>query len=180
MWILIPFRPVPWAVGPASAVRAGGKMKPVIGRNVELRMYQDGIKEEIEAQLGDAIAMIEGKIELRCYFWRRMEEYKTPQGRTARNHEADLTNMVKALEDALQGVLFKNDRDVVEQHNYIVDQSPDEGTESKILLWVGPASNDDATTTLPIQALAVLYPEAYPNIPEDEGDEPDEDQIELL
>lgn len=167
MWLLIPFNPMPWAIGPVSTVRSGGKLRPIVGQNKQLRMYQDGIKEELEAQLVEAFAMIEGKIELRCYFWRKMEEYKTPQSRTARNHEADLTNMVKALEDALQGVMFKNDRDVIEQHNYIVEQSADDGTESKILIYVGTAKPDDPRTTLPIEAMAVLYPDDYPKLHDD-------------
>jgi hypothetical protein len=69
--------------------------------------------------------MMEGTFVLYFYFWRRREEYQTPQARSHRKHEADVTNLQKATEDALQGVLFKNDKDVREVHSVLIAQGPD-------------------------------------------------------
>lgn len=121
-WFVIEVNPEPWAVGPLSVGRSkGGKVFPKIGRNEQMFHFQEAIKEE----LGDPGVFFEGKVELRVYFWRRRDEYKTPQSRTHRKHEADATNMLKATEDALQGVLFKNDKDNNDVRAVIVEQGAD-------------------------------------------------------
>lgn len=124
-YVLDGLNPDPWAIGPLSVGRKGKGIFPIVGRNLQLANYQAGVKEVMEQKYG-TVPFIEGPIELRFYFWRAIDEYKTSQSRTARKHEADLTNLIKATEDALQGVLFKNDKDV---HTFgmsrIVEQGPD-------------------------------------------------------
>jgi Holliday junction resolvase RusA-like endonuclease len=120
-WFVLDVNPEPWAIGDLSVGRRGGKVFPMVGRNNQLHSYKEAIKEE----LGDPGLFIEGPIELRFWFWRRRDDYKTPQARTHRKHEADVTNMQKATEDALQGVLFKNDKDVNDVHSVVVEQGPD-------------------------------------------------------
>lgn len=119
-WFVLEVNPEPWAIGDLAVGRRNGKMYPYVGRNNQLHMYKEAIKEE----LGSPDVWFEGKIELRFFFWRRRDEYKTPQARGHRKHEADTTNLQKATEDALQGILFKNDKDVNDVHSVMVEQGP--------------------------------------------------------
>lgn len=120
-WFVLNINPEPWAIGPVGYARRGGKMSAYVGRNAQLDAYKEAVREEI----GDGHDMIEGKVELAMFFWRNRAEYTTPQARQHRKHEADLTNMVKATEDALQGLLFKNDRDTNCIRAGVVEQGPD-------------------------------------------------------
>lgn len=119
-WFVLSLNPEPWAVGPVGYSRRGGRMSAYVGRNQQLDAYKEAVREEIGAQ-----SMIQGKIALRFYFWRQRAEYTTPQARAHRKHEADLTNLQKATEDALQGILFQNDRDVVSVKSFMVEQGPE-------------------------------------------------------
>lgn len=137
-WFVLDVNPEPWAIGPISVGRKGGKMFPMVSRNEQLWNYKQAIKEAI----GDTHIWIEGDVELIMFFWRDRAEYVTPQARTHRKHQADLTNMFKATEDALQGVLFKNDKDVQMYHAEIVEQGPNVhgrvviGVREKFQTWL--------------------------------------------
>lgn len=118
-WHVLYINPEPWAIGPVSIGRRNGKMFGAIGRNAQLASYQDSVREAIGEQ-----SMLTGKVAVTFYFWRRRDEYETPQARTHRKHEADATNMQKATEDALQSVFYKNDKDVSDVRSVIVEQGP--------------------------------------------------------
>lgn len=120
-WYIVELNAVPWKVGPISVARGkGGKgMYPVVGRDQELFNFQQAVKAEL---LQQGAAMCSGKIQLTIVFWRRIEQYKTEKSRNARSHEADATNLLKATEDACQGILFDNDRDNVDVRSVIVEQ----------------------------------------------------------
>jgi Holliday junction resolvase RusA-like endonuclease len=119
-WFVLDINPEPWAIGPVGVKRVNGKMVPYVGRNTQLHMYKEAVREV----LGDPGLFIEGKVELKFFFWRNRAEYSTPQARTHRKHEADGTNMAKSTEDALQGVLFKNDKDTNHMQWTVVEQGP--------------------------------------------------------
>lgn len=131
-WFVLDVNPEPWAIGDLSVGRKGGKMFPMVGRNQQLWYYQQAIKEA----LGKPDLWIEGPIDLRFYFWRDRAEYQTPQARGHRKHEADLTNLQKATEDALQGVLFKNDKDVRHVVSWMMEQGP--GVNGKVVIAIRP------------------------------------------
>lgn len=137
-WIALDVNPEPWAIGPVGVARRGGKIQPYVGRNAQLAEYQAAVKEELGEQ-----EMLEGKIVLRFFFWRNRADYVTPQARTHRKHEADLTNLQKATEDALQGVLFKNDKDVADIHSTMVAQGPE--IRGRIILGIKPYTGADMT-----------------------------------
>jgi Holliday junction resolvase RusA-like endonuclease len=120
-WFVLDINPEPWVIGPVGSGRKNGKMYAYVGRNQQLDTYKEGVKEA----LGDGHELIEGPVRIQFWFWRNMAEYTTPQARSHRKHEADLTNMQKSTEDALQGVLFKNDKDVKVCTSVVVDQGPD-------------------------------------------------------
>ena len=120
-WFVLDVNPEPWAVGPVGYARRSGKMSAYVGRNAQLEAFKEAVREG----LGDGHKKIDGRVALQFFFWRNRADYKTPQSRTHRKHEADLTNLQKATEDALQGVLFDNDKDTNEVHAVLVEQGPD-------------------------------------------------------
>lgn len=148
-WFVLDVNPEPWAIGPLSVGRAkGGKMFPSVGRNTQLWHYQQAIKEA----LGNPEIWFENqKIELKFYFWRRRDEYQTPQARTHRKHEADTTNLQKATEDALQGVLFKNDKDVSHVESWMVQQGPD--VEGCVIIAIRATSLNGVSLPLKVMDL---------------------------
>lgn len=135
-WYILEVNPEPWAVGPIGYARRNGKMSAYVGRNAQLDAYKEAVKEALEDSKPDKF---ERKISLRFYFWRRRDDYETHQGRRHRTHEADLTNLQKATEDALQGILFDNDKDVVDIHSVMIDQSPT--SSGRVVVGIAQAQN---------------------------------------
>jgi Holliday junction resolvase RusA-like endonuclease len=119
-WFVLDINPEPWAIGALGVARKGGKLIPYVAGNAQLKAFQEAVREELNEN-----EMTEGKFALRFCFWRNRAEYQTHQARTHRKHEADLTNMQKATEDALQKILFDNDKDVLDCHTTVVEQGPD-------------------------------------------------------
>lgn len=116
--------PHQWAIGPVTTIKRGGKTIPMVGRNVQLHNFKEAVKKEMTRLYGPQEIM-EGPVELRFWFWRNRPAYETYQARTHRKHEADATNLQKSLEDALQGVLYKNDKQVQKVTSEIVEQDQD-------------------------------------------------------
>jgi Holliday junction resolvase RusA-like endonuclease len=134
-------------------------MSAYVGRNAQLDAYKEAVREELGEQ-----ELQEGQHILHLYFWRVRSEYTTPQARTHRKHEADVTNLQKATEDALQGVLFANDRDVREVHSYLIDQGPE--TEPGIVIGLETYYEQP----LPQAVLELLRGESVSETAEDEWD----------
>lgn len=113
--------PEPWRVGPVSVGRKrnGGGMYPVVGRDQQLHAYKMAVKEQLERY---QTFLLPGLYAAKYYFWRKRDVYRTQHQMDHRKHEADLTNLVKATEDACQEILFGNDRDCVWHHCYMMDQ----------------------------------------------------------
>lgn len=118
MWYVIPVNPEPWAIGTPGIGKRGGKLTPYISPNPQLAAYKQAVQEA----LADAEPLPQGDYQLTFYFWRRLDSYETQSGRRHRKHAVDATNMQKATEDALQGVLFDNDRNVQDVRSIIVHQ----------------------------------------------------------
>jgi Holliday junction resolvase RusA-like endonuclease len=121
-FVYLDVNPEPWAVGPLALGRRNGKMFPKMERNASLHAFKEAVREELE---GHIQMLPEGTYQLEFYFWRRLDSYIGESGRKANAHVADATNMQKALEDALQGLVFGNDRDVKRIYSEIVEQGPD-------------------------------------------------------
>lgn len=140
IWVVLPLNPEPWRVGPLSVVRGGkGGMIPTMGRDQQLNAYKEAVNEQVRLQLGsvsDDQFILGGKTKLTIYLWRQRAEYQTHQARTVRKHEADATNMLKATEDALQGIFYKNDKDNSDVRCVIVEQ--DEDVIPKIVIHIEP------------------------------------------
>ena len=134
-WFLLEVNPVPWTAPSVSTGRKNGKVQPRVYKNAELRTYQQAVKEDFQYRYPD-VEPIKGPIDLDFFFWRQLPDYLSVDNVRVRKHQADVTNMQKALEDALQGLLFANDREVRTIHSSIVEQ--DFETEPKVLIGVRP------------------------------------------
>lgn len=129
-WFALWINPEPWAVGDIDIGRnKSGKMFPRVAPNHQLVAFQQAVKEELtnEEAFPEDI-----KYCLTFYFWRRLDRYVDVSDRKRSAHVADATNLQKGLEDALQGVLFKNDRDVTDIRSILVEQS--ESTHGRIII----------------------------------------------
>lgn len=124
IWMVLDVNPEPWAIGPVGYARHGGKMSAYVGRNQQLAAYQEAVREAVRDQWG-ALPMLQGDISLDLFFWRNRAEYTTPNARQHRKHDADATNLQKGTEDALQGILFDNDKDNRAVSSVIMAQGPD-------------------------------------------------------
>lgn len=142
---LVGINPEPW-----TSPNIGGRRKngsPVVYKNEGLRVYQEAVKDELKGTIPYSF----DRIELRFYFWRRLEDSNRIDSKRHRSHQADATNMQKALEDALQGVLFANDRDVVSVSSWVVAQGPD--VTPRILISVREAGMAPVFAEWPVEPL---------------------------
>lgn len=120
-WYILEVNPEPWAIGPVGYARRSGKMSAYVGRNAQLDTYKKTIQEAVQ----EFAVPLTGVLDITFFFWRNRAEYKTPQSRSHRKHEADATNLQKSTEDALQDLLYKNDKDNHHVESYIIEQGPD-------------------------------------------------------
>lgn len=118
-WYVLDINPEQWRIGTVSPGRRNGKVFARVSPDHQLQGYQEAVKELLE----DTAQLTPGEVTLTLVFWRQREEYTTDSQRKQRRHEADLTNLQKGLEDALQDVLIENDRNVREIHSYIAEQN---------------------------------------------------------
>jgi Holliday junction resolvase RusA-like endonuclease len=141
---LIPLNPEPWTAPSISIGRKNGKPYPAVYKSAGLRAYQEGVASVLAMQ--NPVMYEAGvPLHLRFYFWRQLPDYTTDRDRKARKHEADATNMQKALEDALQGVLFHNDRDVHHVESWIIEQ--EHTTEPRVLIEIDIAEEPPVRPT---------------------------------
>lgn len=135
-WYIIDgVNPEPWAASQASVGRKNGKSFVHFHKPEQLRQYQESVRELFPEQNPQAVKY-EGDIELTFYFWRQRSTYEMSEGKSTRQSaQADATNLQKALEDALQGILYDNDRDIRSIRSVLVEQAPK--TEPVILICIG-------------------------------------------
>lgn len=120
--------PEPWAMGKLGTGRKGGKVYPTYAKNAVQAAYQEALKETIgdAARAADLPMQPEDiDLELSIMVWRTREQYTSGTGRTVTRNTADATNIQKATEDALQGILFKNDKQVKKVACEIVEEGRD-------------------------------------------------------
>lgn len=115
-----------------------------MGRNQQLHMYQQAVKEEMQRCYPEAELLAPG-YELDFWFWRNTE----------RGNIADATNLQKATEDALQGILLKNDRLVVRVGSTVVAQGADvTGAVAFRVRWGVDGLENELTEPVPVFILA--------------------------
>jgi hypothetical protein len=92
-----------------------------VSPNLTLRAFQDAVRDEMEG----VTMMPPGEYHLQFYFWRQLARYLDMDDKRRQRHHADATNLQKGLEDALQGVLIDNDRNVRSIGSKIMAQGPE-------------------------------------------------------
>lgn len=122
IFLLPGINPEPWAVGQVGTRQIQGKARPFIGPNPQMVTYKNAIAEEIKKQHP---VLIDVPCEVTFLFWRRLDKYVTLSDKGHQRHIADATNMQKATEDALQGIVVTNDRLVQVVASHVVEQSVD-------------------------------------------------------
>lgn len=115
---VLPVNPVPWAVGTVYTGRKNGKIIGGISPDHTLVAYQEAVRDSLRPFAPER--PFPGPYSLCFGFSRQLEQFVTEAGKHGQRNHADATNMQKATEDALQGLLIENDRDVihVESDNY--------------------------------------------------------------
>jgi Holliday junction resolvase RusA-like endonuclease len=152
-WHWLHLNPEPWTA--PSAARGRGERGIVMYKNERLRVYQEAVREELGGR--NLLIFDPGTpIEVDFYYWRALEPYRTDSDRVARAHEADTTNLNKALEDALQGILFENDRDCKRVQGWIVEQGFE--TEPLIGIRIGLLKRQPELEVVPPARPAALEP----------------------
>lgn len=119
-WYYLSVNPEPWSTGDIQTGRRGGKVFGTLAAPAGLVAYQQAVREELE----DAKHLPPGQYRATFYIWRQQVVYISQTDKRVRKHQADATNMQKALEDALQGVLIDNDRNIQDIRTRIVQQGP--------------------------------------------------------
>jgi Holliday junction resolvase RusA-like endonuclease len=128
-YYVLDINPEPWDLGSLGVARRGGKMRATISPNQQLQAYQEAIREAIRELDPE---MVSGSVRLKFFYWRNLATYRT-ESRTVHRKKPDVTNMNKATEDALQGILYENDRDVTDVQGVLVQA----GTEVHGAVVVG-------------------------------------------
>lgn len=127
--LAVPINPEPWAIGPVGVTNKGGRPRGFVGQNQQLRNYQEAVKLDIKNQiLGTETSRhlpTFCPVRLHLFFYRRLDSYELQTGRKGSRNAVDATNMQKAFEDALQGVLFANDRNNIQVCSVIAEQGPE-------------------------------------------------------
>lgn len=162
-WYLIQgLNPEPWTSPEASVARnkGTGNMVPVLRKGGQSARYQEALSDEVRDQVV-AEPMID-PVRLELYFWRNIGSWETPAGRTAHAQHADATNLQKSTEDALQGVLFVNDNQVVDVRSRIMAQGVD--VDPAILIGIAFATDPPAKIEQLRLELFVAPPESPSNL----------------
>jgi Holliday junction resolvase RusA-like endonuclease len=123
--------PQPWMAGKLSTKRAGHRVLPIQFKDENLRVYQEALHEsaaEALSRLEAPLPLFPKGTLLRVHFsfWRKIEQYTNLEtGKVTTPKVPDVSNMVKATEDALQGLFYFNDRDNRVVTGHLVDVGPD-------------------------------------------------------
>lgn len=141
--------PEPWTVGNAFVVKGGRVAR--IAPDKTLKAYQEAVRSELVAQ---GAQMVDGPYMLTFWFWRENVTYVDAAGKKQSRNSPDLSNMVKATEDAIQGILIDNDRDVVHIRSYLVERGKD--VDPRVVIEVESALAEGWQDTLSPAALYAI------------------------
>jgi Holliday junction resolvase RusA-like endonuclease len=150
MIVITGINPEPWDLGTISTGRRkSGGISANMSPNAKLVAYKNALREELTkkkvVKLPD-----DSPVSLVFYFLREIEVYQGPR-KTTYGHVADATNLQKATEDALQGILFDNDSVVHDIHSTILGQAT--GIEPGIIIHVTPYIPDPSLYLWAIEQL---------------------------
>lgn len=142
-YVLPGINPQPWEASEGSVQHSkrNGKKYIQMHKTPQLRAYQEAIKEEFPKRYPD-LTPYHDPCELQFFFWRDLAAGQKASGRNVRAHVADATNLQKSTEDALQGILYKNDSQIIHVESWIIQQQPDTWPRILIALRTDPVMPD--------------------------------------
>lgn len=125
--------PEPWA---APDIFRGRGVK-----NADLRAFQNAVNELVSLELHRREMRVpvfpKATPLVVCFgFWRQQATSRSSSGRNVRSRAADATNMQKATEDALQKLIFDNDRHNLTVASHVIEQGDE--VEPAVLVFIEP------------------------------------------
>lgn len=112
--IRVAVNPVGWKAPTAYTKRASGRVFAATAPAPELVVYQAALRElSLEQYRQTGKGPITEPCEIDWVFRRQLPSYTSTAGRTVTKHRQDLTNLVKAAEDAIQPHIIANDSQVM-------------------------------------------------------------------
>jgi len=123
-YVILDINPEPWAVGTTFTRRTAGKVVSGMAPNQKVKDYKSAVQEALKPQIQTPVFSADAEWEVELLFWRQIERW-TVDGKVKTGNYADATNLQKSTEDALQGLLFGNDRSVKRISSHVVAQGLD-------------------------------------------------------
>lgn len=121
VYVITGINPEPWVSPEGALGRKNGKVFVQFYKSSGLSSYQQAIAEEIKLQNGHLPAEpLDEEVQITFWLWRELDQ---SDEKDSQRNVADATNMQKALEDALQGIIYKNDKRNADIHTIIEEQS---------------------------------------------------------
>lgn len=154
-WYILDLQPEPWTAPSVSVGKKGGRAFPRVYQSAATKSYKEAVQEELAAQ---APVIVDGLIALRFILYRALPVYVSDEGNRVRKHKPDVTNLQKLLEDACQGVLYANDKNVRDIHTTLMEMEND--TKPKVIIGIAPW----VAPELEIDLKAVWMDEAEPAV----------------
>lgn len=112
-----------------------GKPYPMAHTPPAQRDYQQAIRDAIEEGYPDLEMFPPGTtLYAFFYFWHKINQYQTQTGRNMKSKDIDTTNAVKSTEDALQGLVYKNDTNNRLSLGFMMEQGID--VEPQVMVYV--------------------------------------------
>lgn len=124
-WYVLNLNPEQWDLGTITGRKGGGSR---ISPNPNLVTFQNAVREELE----DVKMLPAHYRRITFYFWREQAKYLDASDHIRQRNRADATNLQKGLEDALQGLLFANDREVRDIRSVVMEQG--HGVKPRIVI----------------------------------------------
>lgn len=143
--------PVPWTAPIGSIARNKGKLYVQYHSDPALVAYQEGIRECIlEAWPDHPKFPKDQPLFAAICFWRQLDVGTSSKSlRKIRAKRADRTNLLKAFEDALQGIFYDDDVEIIQGPIAVVEQTAETKPQITVMLTDQiHESNEDINTIL--------------------------------
>lgn len=145
LWYVLNLNPVPWTAGEVAFASTGsGGRRTYMRPSKDMKNYQDAIRDEMSEWMTIPLFT---EVDVLFVFCRSLDEIVRGSARNSRVHVADATNMQKATEDALQGILFDNDNQNRVVRSIIYEQERD--IEPYVAIGVKVVTDEDVRSLVP-------------------------------
>jgi Holliday junction resolvase RusA-like endonuclease len=134
--------PEPWTAPIGSKIRNN---RTVFYQRNKLRNYKAALKKAFQ-RLYPNLPLQPGLLEVKFYFWRNNAD--------SSGNLADGTNLLKSTEDALQGIIYANDRYNLSGSFGIVEQGPNVNPR----IWICVRAHKEFVLPLALESFNMVEP----------------------